>query len=175
MNKEEKKAHLIEIDSEDEFGEMAKVINENIKKTESLILQDNILIDDVKRVVDEVKIGYLNKKIEKTTQNESLEELKNNFNDMLEITKQNVCIDINKVTAVLDSFGKLDFRAKIENDNGKVSLGINKLATIINEMLKENKANGLTLDKSSNVLLSNVDKLNLSSNEAAASLEETAA
>ncbi|MFX4238713.1 methyl-accepting chemotaxis protein, partial [Aliarcobacter butzleri] len=175
LNKEEKKAHLIELDSQDEFGQMAKVINENIKKTESLILQDNILIDDVKRVVDEVKAGYLDKRIEKSTQNESLEELKNNFNGMLEITKQNICIDINKVVAVLDSFGKLDFRPKIENDNGKVAVGINNLATIINEMLVENKTNGLTLDKSSNVLLSNVDKLNLSSNEAAASLEETAA
>ena len=41
-------------------------------------------------------------------------------------------------------------------------------------MLVENKSNGLTLDKSSNVLLANVDKLNISSN-AAASLEETAA
>ncbi|MEV9602156.1 methyl-accepting chemotaxis protein, partial [Aliarcobacter butzleri] len=155
--------------------QMAKVINENIKKTESLILQDNVLIDDVKRVVDEVKAGYLDKRIEKFTQNESLEELKNNFNGMLEITKQNICIDINKVVAVLDSFGKLDFRPKIENDNGKVAVGINNLATIINKMLVENKTNGLTLDKSSNVLLANVDKLNLSSNEAAASLEETAA
>ncbi|MCG3667305.1 methyl-accepting chemotaxis protein [Aliarcobacter butzleri] len=175
LNKEEKKAHLIELDSQDEFGQMAKVINENIKKTESLILQDNILIDDVKRVVDEVKAGYLDKRIEKSTQNESLEELKNNFNGMLEITKQNICIDINKVVSVLDSFGKLDFRPKIENDNGKVAVGINNLATIINKMLVENKTNGLTLDKSSNVLLANVDKLNLSSNEAAASLEETAA
>ena len=42
-------------------------------------------------------------------------------------------------------------------------------------MLKENKSNGLTLENSSRILLSNVDKLNLSSNEAAASLEETAA
>jgi len=42
-------------------------------------------------------------------------------------------------------------------------------------MLKENKANGLTLEESSKVLLDNVDKLNVSSNEAAASLEETAA
>ncbi|MEV9643656.1 methyl-accepting chemotaxis protein, partial [Aliarcobacter butzleri] len=143
LNKEEKKAHLIELDSQDEFGQMAKVINENIKKTESLILQDNVLIDDVKRVVDEVKAGYLDKRIEKSTQNESLEELKNNFNGMLEITKQNICIDINKVVAVLDSFGKLDFRPKIENDNGKVAVGINNLATIINEMLVENKTNGL--------------------------------
>jgi methyl-accepting chemotaxis protein len=42
-------------------------------------------------------------------------------------------------------------------------------------MLLENKKNGLTLDSSANNLLSNVDKLNTSSNEAAASLEETAA
>ena len=33
----------------------------------------------------------------------------------------------------------------------------------------------MTLDESSNILLANVDKLNISSNEAAASLEETAA
>ena len=42
-------------------------------------------------------------------------------------------------------------------------------------MLVDNKSNGLTLENSSNVLLANVDKLNISSNEAAASLEETAA
>ena len=42
-------------------------------------------------------------------------------------------------------------------------------------MLVENKSNGLTLDESSDILLANVDKLNISSNEAAASLEETAA
>ena len=42
-------------------------------------------------------------------------------------------------------------------------------------MLKENKSNGLTLEESSKMLLFNVNKLNISSNEAAASLEETAA
>ncbi|RXI30771.1 methyl-accepting chemotaxis protein, partial [Arcobacter defluvii] len=45
----------------------------------------------------------------------------------------------------------------------------------ITQMLIDNKTNGLTLDASSDILLINVDKLNLSSNEAAASLEETAA
>ena len=41
-------------------------------------------------------------------------------------------------------------------------------------MLIENKSNGLILDESLNILLTNVDKLNISSNEAATSLEETA-
>jgi methyl-accepting chemotaxis protein len=175
LNKDSKDAQLIKIDSEDEFGQMAKVINENIEKTESLIIQDNNLIEDVKRVVNEVKEGRFNKKIEKSTDNESLEELKNTFNEMLETTKKNVCEDINKLTEVLGDFSKLDFRTRVKNDKGNVAVGVNNLADIITKMLIENKENGLTLDESSNILLKNVDKLNISSNEAATSLEETAA
>ena len=154
---------------------MAMVINQNIKKTENLIIQDNILIEDVKRVVNEVKEGRFNKRIEKSTENQNLEELKNSFNEMLETTKNSVCEDVNKVLMILDNFAKLDFRNKIENDKGKVALGINSLAQIITQMLKDNKTNGLTLNESSNILLANVDRLNINSNEAAASLEETAA
>ena len=175
LNKEKKSTNLISLDSKDEFGKMANVINKNIQHTQNLIIQDNELIEDVKRVVNEVKKGKLNQKIAKSTQNQSLEELKNNFNEMLENTAKNVCEDINKITRVLDSFAKLDFRTRVENDNGVVSIGLNNLAQIINDMLVENKSNGLTLDESSNILLVNVDKLNISSNEAAAALEETAA
>ncbi|MDX4065218.1 methyl-accepting chemotaxis protein [Aliarcobacter skirrowii] len=174
-NKESNTVQLINIDSNDEFGTMAKVINENIKKTQNLLIQDESLINDVKKVVEDVLNGYLNKRIQKSTTNESLEELKNNFNSMLEVIQKNVCSDINKVVKVLDSFSKLDFRSKIDNDNGKVAIGINNLANIITNMLVENKSNGITLQESSNFLLSNVNKLNISSNEAAASLEETAA
>ncbi|QNK85810.1 HAMP domain-containing protein [Aliarcobacter cryaerophilus] len=174
-NKESSNVQLINLDGKDEFGQMAKVINQNIQKTQDLINQDNVLIEDVKRVVNEVKSGNLNIKIEKSTINDELEELKSSFNEMLEVTKSNVCSDINKVLSVLDSFSKLDFRVKIDNDNGKVAVGINNLSNIINHMLVENKSNGLTLEESSKMLLFNVNKLNISSNEAAASLEETAA
>ena len=175
LNKEKESANLISLNSKDEFGQMSNVINQNIEKTERLIIQDNDLIEDVKRVVAEVKNGKLDQRILKITQNQNLEELKNNFNSMLENTSKNVCEDINKITRVLDSFAKLDFRDRVENDNGVITLGLNNLAQIINDMLIENKSNGLTLDKSSHILLKNVDKLNRSSNEAAASLEETVA
>ncbi|MCT7534148.1 methyl-accepting chemotaxis protein [Aliarcobacter cryaerophilus] len=174
-NKESSNVQLINLDGNDEFGIMAKVINQNIQKTQDLINQDDALIKDVKRVVNEVKAGHLYAKIEKSTINDELEELKSSFNEMLEVTKTNVCSDINKVLSVLDSFSKLDFRVKIDNDNGKVATGINNLSNIINHMLVENKSNGLTLEESSKMLLFNVNKLNISSNEAAASLEETAA
>ena len=72
---------------------------------------------------------------------------------MLEVTKSNVCSDINKVLSVLDGFSKLDFRVKIDNDNGKVATGINNLSNIINHMLVENKSNGLTLEEFKNFFL----------------------
>ena len=175
LNKETSKTSRINIDSKDEFGEMANIVNNNIEKTQKLIQQDNQLIDEVKNVVLKVKDGYLDNKISNKTDNQSLEELKNNFNEMLEVIASKVCKDINKLTNVLDSYAKLDFRAKVQNDKGIVSVGVNNLGNIITSMLVENKSNGLTLDESSNILLANVDKLNISSNEAAASLEETAA
>ena len=175
LNKETKEVSLLDDGDKDEFGEMAKVVNDNIKKIKSLLEQDHELIEDVKKVVAEVKNGKLNVKINKDTQNESLEELKNTVNEMIETTSKNVAQDINQIINVLDSFAKLDFRAKVDNDNGKIAVGINNLAQIINEMLVENKSNGLTLDESSNILLKNVDNLNINSNKAAASLEETAA
>ena len=175
LNKETSKTSRINIDSKDEFGEMANIVNNNIEKTQKLIQQDNQLIDEVKNVVLKVKDGYLDNKISNKTDNQSLEELKNNFNEMLEVIASKVCKDINKLTNVLDSYAKLDFRAKVQNDKGIVSVGVNNLGNIITSMLVENKSNGLTLDESSNILLANVDKLNVSSNEAAVSLEETAA
>ncbi len=175
LNREQNTVTLLNDKDKDEFGIIAKVVNENIQKTQNLIIQDNDLIEDVKRVVNEVKAGRLNQRIIKDTQNKSLEQLKNTFNEMLENTTKNVCEDINKITRVLDNFAKLDFRDRVENDVGTVAKGINQLAKIITDMLVENKANGLTLDSGSDLLLSNVDKLNQSSNEAAASLEETAA
>lgn len=175
LNKETNKTNKVDIDSKDEFGEMANIVNSNIERTQKLIQQDNQLIDEVKNVVLKVKDGYLDNKISNKTDNQSLEELKNNFNEMLEVIASKVCKDINKLTNVLDSYAKLDFRAKVQNDKGIVSVGVNNLGNIITSMLVENKSNGLTLDESSNILLANVDKLNVSSNEAAVSLEETAA
>ncbi len=69
---------------------------------------------------------------------------------------------------------------KVDSDHLKEHLlklanGVNELGDAITQMLVENKQNGLILDKSSNILLRNVDNLNTNSNEAAAALEETAA
>jgi len=175
LNKETTHVDILPINSEDEIGIMTKVVNTNIEKTRSLIDQDTALLEDVKRVVTEVGEGRLDKRIDKSTQSENLTELKEIFNHMLDVTSTNVSSDINKLNRVLGNFAKLDFRDRVDNDNGEVSKGLNNLAEIITKMLVENKQNGLSLDSSSDILLTNVDILNKNSNESAAALEETAA
>ncbi|RXJ81564.1 methyl-accepting chemotaxis protein [Arcobacter sp. F2176] len=134
------------------------------------------VIKAVNKAIDIAKTGIMKQTIQEKTQNEGIENLKNGINDLFEIVSTKVDGDLNKISAALLSFQKLNFTHRIEGNNlGEVAQGLNNLANVVNEMLVENKANGLTLDKGSDLLLANVDKLNQSSNEAAASLEETAA
>ena len=179
LNRETTNVTLLDINSKDEFGEMANVINQNIVKTQKLIEDDNLLIEDAKVVMTRVNNGWYSQFIEKRTSNSSLEEFKNNVNEMIKNTRTRFI----HVNDVLDSYSKNDFRAvlKMEANDEKGGVfenlvnGLNSLQQTLTLILKENKSNGLTLDESSDILLKNVDKLNISSNEAAASLEETAA
>jgi methyl-accepting chemotaxis protein len=175
LNKETKDVEKISIKSNDEIGIMTEIVNVNIEKTNKLINQDEILINDVKSVVSEINKGNLKNRIEAQSDNESLSELKNILNEMLTLISEKINNDLVVIDEVLNEYKKVNFRVRIDNPHGAVAKALNSLAETINNMLVESKSNGLTLEESSNILLVNVDKLNISSNEAAASLEETAA
>ena len=175
LNKERDDIERLDDSSHDEIGIMSKIINENADKTKSLIEQDAALLEDVKRVAEEVSRGHLTSVVEKNTENESLQELQIVFNEMLRTIRTSVDSDINKITAILEEFKKLDFTHKIENPDGRVSKGLNDLSDIINKMLLENLQNGSTLEKNASELSDYVNDLSTNSNAQAASLEETAA
>ncbi|MCG3693480.1 methyl-accepting chemotaxis protein [Aliarcobacter butzleri] len=176
LNRESSKAELINLDSKDEFGQMAKVVNENIVKTQKGIEEDRKLIDETIAVLGEFEQGDLCQRLNLSVSNPALMQLKEVLNNMASNLENN----IDNVLKVLEQYSNYNYLNKIDQKGLKEHLlklasGVNNLGDSITQMLVENKTNGLTLDKSSNILLANVDKLNLSSNEAAASLEETAA
>ncbi|MDN5069068.1 MCP four helix bundle domain-containing protein, partial [Aliarcobacter butzleri] len=53
LNRESTKVELINLDSKDEFGEMAKVVNQNIERTQKGIEEDRKLIDETIAVLGE--------------------------------------------------------------------------------------------------------------------------
>ncbi|APW66700.1 MULTISPECIES: methyl-accepting chemotaxis protein [Arcobacteraceae] len=133
------------------------------------------VIESSKKAIELAKTGIMQQSIIESTKNEGIEELKNGINDLFQVVSSKVDGDLNKITEALTSYQTLNFVHRITGDLGEVSVGLNSLANVVNDMLVENKTNGLTLNNGSDSLLENVDKLNQSSNEAAASLEETSA
>ena len=175
LNKETKNVALLDVSSNDEISKISQVVNTNIEKTRKLLVQDEQLISNVKKVVEVVKTGNLSQKVNANSENESLEELKVIFNEMLNVVAQKVSTDINKIEVALTQFQNMNFAYRIPEATGQTAIGLNSLAKVISDMLVLNKTNGLSLQDSADFLLSNVDKLSRASTQAAASIEETAA
>ena len=176
LNRESSSVKLIDLNCKDEFGMMAKVVNDNIAKTEKSIEDDRKVIDETIAVLGKFEKGDLGQRLNMNVSNPSLMQLKDVLNNMA----SNLEYNINNVLNVLEQYSNYKYLNKIDQKGLteqllKLANGVNTLGDSITGMLIENKTNGLTLEDSSNILLTNVDKLNVSSNEAASSLEETAA
>ena len=179
LNKETNKVEKIQLDTTDEFGEMAKFINKNIELTEKTINDDNALIDEAKVVMQRVNNGWYSQYIEKSTPNKALDEFKNNVNDMIKNTKNRFL----EVDEILEEYATYNYtktlQMKPNDEKGgvfeRLVVGINSLQKAVTNMLMESQTNGKYLENASITLKQNVNTLSSSANEAAASLEETAA
>ena len=175
VNKETNSSSHIQLESSDEFGQMAKMINFNINKTNDTIAQDEEFVKDVTRFINELKSGNMLAKLEKDSNTPSLKELKVLLSQLQDYLEHTIARDLNRLMDVLDRYKKEDFTARFENPYAKVAISINELGDVISKLLKQSLDVGQTLEKSSSLLINNVNTLNTSSTNAAAALEETAA
>ncbi|MDN5094326.1 HAMP domain-containing methyl-accepting chemotaxis protein [Aliarcobacter butzleri] len=175
LNHETSKPSIIDLNSKDEFGQIASIINENIYKSETNIKKDTEFLKDIERFVGELSNGNMLAKIEKDSDTPNLKELKLLLIKLQDYLEHTIARDINILVNILESYKKEDFTARFPNPYAKVAVIINELGDVISNLLKQSLDTGKTLENSSNKLLENVNVLNESSNQAAASLEETAA
>ena len=176
LNREQNDVTPLDDSSNDEFGLMAKVVNENIAKTKNNVEEEREVIDDTIAVLSEFEQGDLCQRVKANTSNPALQELTRLLNQMA----NNIEINIDNVLDILEQYSNRNYMNKVDTNGIKAHLlklanGVNTLGDAITTMLVENKANGLSLDDSSDILLANVEVLNNNSNEAAAALEQTAA
>jgi methyl-accepting chemotaxis protein len=163
----------LDINTNDEFGKMARIINKEIEIVSSNLDSDKKMIENVKEIVNRIKDGHLDQFVTVVTSNQSLNELKDILNEMIQETSNNVHSNINEIIELLKQYSQSDFTQSIENPTGDIAKGLNNLSGTINSMLQESKSTGLILEENSEKLSSNVDALNNSSISTAASLEET--
>ncbi|OHD99500.1 MAG: hypothetical protein A2552_01985, partial [Sulfuricurvum sp. RIFOXYD2_FULL_44_160] len=176
LNRETTKAETITLDSEDEFGQMAKVINENIAVIEKGLVADANAVANAVQVANKVKAGHLNEQINVIPNNPQLVELRNVLNEMLTGLNGNV----EKALNVLTVYSTNDFtpradKASLQGEVASLIDGVNNLGNEITTMLSTSLRNGIELQCDAGNLKQAVESLSTASNQQAASLEETAA
>ncbi|MEA3552883.1 MAG: methyl-accepting chemotaxis protein [Campylobacterota bacterium] len=175
LNRESSDVQALE-ETNDEIGVVAKVVNENITITKEAIEAERELINEGVDVMSEFEQGDLTQRINGKSSNPALNELRDVINKMSDNLENN----IDNILDILEQYSSFNYLNKLETKDLKQHLlklanGVNSLGDSTTQMLVENKSNGISLQNSSDRLLSNVDSLNTASNEAVASLEETAA
>ncbi|TLT08395.1 methyl-accepting chemotaxis protein [Aliarcobacter thereius] len=168
----------IRIDTKDEFYTMASRINEGISSVKQTLESDREFLNDVQEVMSKIELGYFNQNIKVNPTTKTLIHLKDTINSGL----KNLKLNFEEINQTLDGYISMNYIKELDicsvDKNSTVEQLICKIGILrktIIEMLKENKSNGNILNSSASNLLKNVDILNISSNKAAVSLEETAA
>lgn len=156
----------LHVDTDDELGVMAEDFNKYLQSIEDNHIQEQIFIAQAQKTIKRVKKGWYSDVITAKTSSSVLNEFKNDVNEMLLATKKN----FEHINAVLVQYTKHNYKEELKLDHiepdgvfDNLVKHINELKTVITDMLIESKSSSLTLNRSSDILLNNVESLNTSS------------
>lgn len=144
----------LNINTNDEFGDISKTINKNIQRTEKSLIKDSSAVLQAVETAKEIEKGNLSVRITESPENPQLKELKNVLNKMLNVLQEKIGSDINNITKIFDLYTKLDFTKTIDDAKGRVEVVTNNLGEEIRSMLmtsslfaKELNSKSIELDK----------------------------
>ncbi|EAK9956739.1 methyl-accepting chemotaxis protein, partial [Campylobacter lari] len=169
INHKTKDSAMINVNTNDEFGAMAKAINENITKTKNALEQDAKAVEQSVETAKEIEAGNLTARITAIPANPQLIELKNVLNDMLSVLEEKVGSNMNEINRVFDSYKALDFTTEVANAKGGVEITTNVLGQEIVAMLRQSSEFANLLATQSGKLQSAVRELTDSSSSQASS------
>ena len=146
---------------------------ENIKRLKNKAIANKAIINETIAVAQNVQNGHLNKRIENTTTDETINNLKNVINDMLNTLEKEIGQDINQIVDSLSNFTNMNFAKEIKNANGKVETMINQLGIDISKMLKDSSQEAESLKENSDNLVKLVTQLTETSQKQTENLSNT--
>ncbi|CUU73768.1 PAS/PAC sensor signal transduction histidine kinase [Campylobacter hyointestinalis] len=163
LNDKKTQVNKIELSCNDEFKQMATIINKNILYISNNIEQNEALIKNATKILENLKSGNLGTRLYENTNDKSLNELKNMINDMIDnlekrinkeikqrLAQEQLLVQQSKLAAMGEMIGNIAHQwrqplAEISaiHMNMKVTYDFNKFdKKYLNEKIKE--ANKLT-------------------------------
>lgn len=175
LNRKASSAHPIAMQSNDEFGKLATVVNANIAMIQENVTQEKAVIADVERIVKMVQAGFYSYRLEAQSNNPELRELKEIFNRMLESSQQNFEDILNSIL----SFASSNFTSQLELQEHSGKLGsligsINTLGVSISELMALIYKTGLVLQEDTKELILSSERLDGAANKQTKAIENTA-
>ena len=175
LNRKASSAHPIAMQSNDEFGKLATVVNANIAMIQENVTQEKAVIADVERIVKMVQAGFYSYRLEAQSNNPELRELKEIFNRMLESSQQNFEDILNTIL----SFASSNFTSQLELQEHSGKLGsligsINTLGVSISELMALIYKTGLVLQEDTKELILSSEQLDGAANKQTKAIENTA-
>ncbi|RXJ90180.1 chemotaxis protein [Arcobacter sp. CECT 8983] len=170
--------NMIEKKNDDEIGKVVDSFNGYIKSLQDEQAQDAIVIDEVKDVIQKVNNGFYVYKVNATSSNPQIQELRTSINAMIEGTN----VKLEEINKILIEYGNSNFDYKTSSKHavsngiiGSIFTSTKQLGGTVSEFLSMITTTGEKLNNDTDVLSSSSSTLSTSANEQAASLEETAA
>jgi methyl-accepting chemotaxis protein len=145
----------------------------NVKALEKSILEDAVMVNEAVSISADVSKGIIERTLVSIPSNPQLKELREVFNSMLVALRQMVGQNLQEITKVVESYGKLDFTQRISQNNGKIELLVNQLGEDISEMLRTSLSNGTEMEMNAKRLKNNVEELDNSSQKQVQELQKT--
>ena len=146
---------------------------ENLQRLQNETLKNTDIINETIAVAQNIQHGFLNQRIQGSTSDQDINNLKNVINDMLNSLEKEIGQDINKITANLSSFINMDFTNTIDNANGKIETIVNQLGIDISKMLQASSEQAKSLQVSSDSLIEHVEQLSHTSKKQERNLNNT--
>jgi methyl-accepting chemotaxis protein len=173
LNREVTEAKPISFISNDEIGQMAKLINENTRKIEQSIKEDDAFVEDVSRFASDIGAGNMLSKIDKDANSKNLRDLKTILSKMQYDLEHTIARSVPMLLDVLEHFRRQDFTKRFPNPYAKIAVSVNALGDEICQVLKASKQSSEALQAKAIELESQMSGLNQATKQQASSIEET--
>ncbi|MDD2358448.1 MAG: methyl-accepting chemotaxis protein [Thiovulaceae bacterium] len=149
LNRQTHKVESIELHLEDEFGQMAKMINENITLIEKNFIADSNVANEMAQIAEQITKGNYSVRIKSDSPTENMHLLRDSMNNMLASSEKN--LDSAIVTLKHLANGKFDARNSIsvQANMGELLENINLLGVSLQNMKAQNDDSNKTIMDSS--------------------------
>jgi methyl-accepting chemotaxis protein len=138
VRREQDNTQPIDIDSKDEFGLLAKMVNSNLESIQAELNNDSLCTDEAVSVLAQAESGYMNHRISSRTENPQIGTFIESINNLMDTFEERIGKDITKV---LEEISNGNLKARIENEYeglfSELKESTNNIAQTIEDLFSE--------------------------------------